>query len=226
MNLKKISLIIPAKNEKLSIKKVLEEIFITHSHYIKEIIIVVDNTDDNTINVAKKYKCKIIIQNKSGYGSAIIQGFKCAKTKYACIFNADYSFDPAYLKKMIKLTNKYDFIFGSRYLFAKPSNDDDIVTFVGNLVFSFITKFLLKINLSDILYTYVLCDVNKFNKFKFRNNDFRFCIELPYIVNNKKFKYTEIYMNERKRYLGKKNVNVFKDGFLILLEIIKCIFKI
>ena len=35
----------------------------------------------------KKFNCKIIIQKKRGYGSAIIEGFENAKSKYGCIFN-------------------------------------------------------------------------------------------------------------------------------------------
>jgi hypothetical protein len=84
----------------------------------------------------------------------------------------------------------------------------------------------LKIKLTDVLFTYVLCNVKIFRNLKLRNNDFRLCIELPLKVQRQKYLYTEIPTNERKRLSGKKKVNELKDGFLILLEIFNNFFKI
>jgi len=221
--MKKITLVIPAKNEILSLRQVLNEV--KNFEFISQIIVIVDSQNDNSIGIAKEFGCTIIIQNKKGYGSAIIEGFKNAKTDFACIFNADYSFDPSYLEEMVFKSNTYDFIFGSRYGNKGSSEDDDIITLIGNYIFTFMSKYILKINLSDILYTFVLCNVAKFNSIEFKKKDFRFCIELPHQVNLNNFTYTEIYMNERRRYAGNKNVNVLKDGFLILLEIIYSFFK-
>lgn len=221
----KISLIIPAKNEGRCISKVLQEVFTKYSNLIDEVIIIVDSKKDNTIKIAQKYNCKISVQTKSGYGNAIIEGFKQSKAKYGCIFNSDYSFDPIYLAQMIKLSKKYEFIFGSRYKKNGSSDDDTFLTLVGNTIFTFLTKIFLRINLSDVLYTYVLCNVKKFNKLKVQSRDFRFCIELPFLVNLNKYKYCDIAMHERARISGKKKVNEFKDGALILLKIIQCLIK-
>jgi glycosyltransferase involved in cell wall biosynthesis len=111
-----ISLIVPAKNEKESLEKTIREAL--NYKFINEIIIVVDSHQDNSVSIAKKInsnKIKIITQKKNGYGSAIIEGINHAKNKYACIFNADYSFNPKSLKEMIDKNNKYQFVFGSRY---------------------------------------------------------------------------------------------------------------
>jgi len=64
-----------------------------------------------------------------------------------------------------------------------------------------------------------------FNSIKFKNSDFRLCVELPYNVSKKSFRYTEISMFERRRLAGEKKVNEFKDGFLISMEIIRCFFS-
>jgi hypothetical protein len=70
-----------------------------------------------------------------------------------------------------------------------------------------------------------MCDVQIFRTLKFNSRDFRFCIELPFLVEKNKYSYSEIPMKERKRFGGKKKVNEFKDGSLILIEIIKSIFS-
>ena len=214
-----ISLIIPAKNEVESLGAVLKEI--KNINFVDEVIVVVDNKDDNSIPVIKKFKCKLIIQSKKGYGSAIIEGFKNSNNKFGCIFNADHSFDPKYLYDLANASKKYDFIFGSRYKGIGGSDDDDIITFTGNKIFSFITRFFLRINLTDILFTYVLCNVKKFNSLNLTNDDFKLCVELPTKIKKKKYSYIDLPMFERKRYDGKKKVNVLKDGALISYEILK-----
>ena len=221
--MKNISLIIPAKNELESLGKTIREIL--SYKFVNEIIIVVDSKKDNSINAVKKYNVKIVIQKQKGYGSAIIEGFNYASNEYGCIFNADFSFNPQYLKLMINKTNKYQFIFGSRYIKNGSSDDDTIITFIGNKIFTFIAKLFLKIKLSDVLFTYVLCNVKNFKKLQLKESDFRLCIELPLKVENNHFKYTEIAVRERKRFSGKKKVNELKDGFLILVKIIVSLFN-
>tara|TARA_B100001250_G_C19762632_1_gene773208 strand:- start:71 stop:760 length:690 start_codon:yes stop_codon:yes gene_type:complete len=221
--MKSISLIIPAKNESLSLGKVLDEI--KNYKIIDEIIVVVDNENDDSIKIAKNYNCKILIQKNNGYGSAIIEGFRNAKNEYGCIFNADYSFNPKYLSEMINKTPLNFFVFGSRYVKEGFSEDDDFITLIGNKCFSFFSKYFLKIKVSDILFTYILCDVDKFNKLNLKSHDFRLCIELPFKISKNFDNYCELPMIERARFAGKKNVNVLKDGFLILLEVVKSYFQ-
>ena len=215
----KISLIIPCKNEVESLGAVLNEV--KNNEHVDEIIVVVDSEDDNSIPIINNFDCELIIQKRKGYGSAIIEGFKKAKNKFGCIYNADYSFDPKYLRDLVNLSKQNDFVFGSRYGGKGGSDDDDIITFTGNRIFTFITKYILGIKLSDILFTYVLCNVEKFNKLNLKSIDFKLCIELPTKVKKNNYTYIDLEMYERKRYDGFKKVKVIKDGFLISYEIIK-----
>ena len=222
--MRKISLIVPSKNEKESLSSVLEELK-GYTNVVGEIIIVVDDIKDNSIQVAKSFDCKIIVQKNKGFGAAIKEGFNNAKYEFGCIFNADYSMDPKYLDELALVSENTDFVFGSRYTNDNESgsNDDDIITYIGNRVFSFMTNRVLGIKLNDILYTYVMCNVRKFNQLDLKKHDFTLCIELPVKIKKNKFSYNELSMKERKRFGGKKKVRVFKDGFLILLEILKSV---
>ena len=130
------------------------------------------------------------------------------------------------LEKFIELSRKYDFIFATRYQKDSGSDDDDWVTFMGNKIFSFVSKIFLRIKLSDILYTYVLCNVEKFNSLHLKRKDFRFCIELPFKISQSKYTYSEFSSYEKKRYGGKKKVNALEDGFIILSEVIYSMLKI
>ena len=149
-----LTLVIPAKNEKESLPKVLEEL---KSLNLK-ILVVLEKEDEETIKSAKDYNCKILYQNGKGYGDALIFGINSVQTELFCIFNADGSFDPKELKKMTEQMNsdRADFVFGTRYEKNCGSDDDTIITLIGNFIFTKIGNLFFGLNITDILYTYVI----------------------------------------------------------------------
>ena len=219
--MQKINLIIPSKEKIEHLYKIISPLL--RRKEINKIILVLN--EKNKKKFIKNKKLKIIVQKKSGYGSAIKEGFKISKSKFSCIFNADGSFNANDLPSMIKLTKQNDFIYASRYMKGAGSEDDTMITLIGNFVFSLMGRVLLNVKLTDILYTFVLCNTKKFNKLNIVSYDFRFCIELPYKVSQNKFTYTELKSKEFKRKFGEKNVNELVDGFLILIEVLRCFLK-
>ena len=194
--MKELTLIIPAKDEAECLPRVLDEL--------------------------KNFDCKIITQKAGGFGGALIQGIKEVETNFLCIFNADGSFDPQYLKNMYnELLNNCDFVFNSRYENSGGSDDDTFLTLVGNRIFTFICNLLFRLNISDVLFTYVMGKTLAFKSLDLKRKDFRFCIELPVLAKFKKYKFISKPSYERSRLTGRKKVNELKDGFLILL----CIFQ-
>ena len=177
-----LTLVIPAKNEKESLPNVLDEL----KKYNLNIIIVLEKEDLDTINSIKEYNCKILYQINRGYGDALLQGIRNVKTNFFCIFNADGSFNPIELKNMYDhaIKENADFIFGSRYMNGALSEDDTIVTFIGNKIFTFIGKIFFSLPISDILYTFVLGNTQKANALQLKEKSFSFCVELPILAKN------------------------------------------
>ena len=220
--MKELTLIIPAKNEAESLPIVLDEL----KKYNYKINIVLHITDIDTIQVIEKYDVNIIYQKNLGFGDALIHGIKQCKTKYFCIFNADGSFNPSEINQMLKTlqSKKLDFIFASRYQSNSGSEDDTIVTLIGNYIFTYIGKIFFKLNISDILYTFIIGRTEQANILNLKQKDFSFCVELPIKAKKMKMQLGSIDSYERKRIAGKKKVNAFKDGFLILKHMIKLYF--
>ena len=216
-----LTLIIPAKNESESLPIVLESL----KNISCNVIVSLPKDDLSTINSIKNYNVQIIKQEENGYGSALVEGIKNCKTKYFCIFNADGSFDSNDLYKMYDLVKSYDFIFASRYLKNGGSEDDTIITLVGNKIFSLMCKILFSLKINDVLYTYVMGVTEHFNNLNISSKDFRFCVEVPIKIQRNKYSYSSLQSYEKKRIAGIKKVNNFKDGFLILCEIIKLFFS-
>ena len=173
----------------------------------------------DTINVISGLNCEILLQEEEGFGNAI-QGLMSVKTEYACILNADGSFDTKYLNQMVeKLDTQADFIFSTRYKKPGGSDDDTLITMLGNYFFTNLSRLLFSLEITDVLYTYVMGKTNKFQDLNLKNDDFTFCIELPVKVKRKNFKMYDFPSYERSRISGKKRLMNLKM-VLILISIL------
>ena len=219
-----LTLVIPAKNEKESLPSVLQEL----KSFNLKVLIVLEESDKDTINSISNYDCKLVFQKNKGYGDALIMGINEVTTKYFCIFNADGSFNPNELKVMYKnlTSNKIDFIFASRYEKNCSSEDDTLVTYIGNFIFTKIGNIFFNLKITDILYTFVIGKVEIFKKLNIENKDFSFCVELPIKACKSGYTLATSKSNERARIGGRKKVNAFKDGLLILISMFKLFFKV
>ena len=83
--------------------------------YDYKILIVLQSEDKETLNSISKFKNIKILEQKSSYGNALIEGINNIDTEFL-YYNADGSMDPKYLGQMLNECKKYDFVFASRYL--------------------------------------------------------------------------------------------------------------
>ena len=216
----KLTLVIPAKNESESLPTVLKELEILKINTL----VVIPVEDKTTKESIQNFDCKIIEEkNGKGYGNALRTGINQVKTDFFCIFNADGSFDPKDLNKMYQILDKnnVDFVFCSRYEKNAGSDDDTFLTYLGNKIFTFLCNIFFKLKITDVLYTYVMGKTEKYKSLNLESNDFTFCVELPIKAKFNNFRLSSLASYERSRLAGIKKVNEFKDGFLILISILR-----
>ncbi len=217
-----LTLIIPAKNESESLPLVIDTLKNLPCH----IKVSLKKDDISTIESIKDKNIEIYYQSGKGYGNSLREAIIDCKTKYFCIFNADGSFEQKDLVKLYSLIQDNDFVYTTRYENNGGSEDDTLITYVGNKFFSKLGNILFSLRISDILYTYLIGRTSSFNLLDIKSNDFRFCVELPIKMQSLNIKYECLPSYEKKRIAGKKKVNAFIDGFLILLEMIKLFINI
>ncbi len=217
-----LTLIIPAKNESESLPLVIDTLKNLPCH----IKVSLKKDDISTIESIKDKNIEIFYQSGKGYGNSLREAIIDCKTKYFCIFNADGSFEQKDLVKLYSLILDNDFVYTTRYENNGGSEDDTLITYVGNKFFSKLGNILFSLRISDILYTYLIGRTSSFNLLDIKSNDFRFCVELPIKMQSLNMKYECLPSYEKKRIAGKKKVNAFIDGFLILLEMIKLFINI
>ena len=198
--MRQLTLIIPAKNEPESLPSVLSEL----EKFDCNKTVVIDPSDIGTIKSIENFTCNIVKQKDTGYGNALIEGIESVETKYFCIFNADGSFDPKDLEKMIeRLELGDDFVFASRYMKNSGSDDDTLVTLFGNFLFTFFGNFLYNLKISDILYTYICGKTDLAKKLGLKNKSFGICIEIPILV------LANIFGEKQKKKAKHKAVTLF-----------------
>jgi len=107
-----VSLVIPAKNEALSIGKVIEKAL----PYCDEIVVVDGHSTDRTAQIAQAYGIRVVKDNKKGKGDAIRVGAAVARFPIVVFMDADGSHDPADIPRLVEPIEqgKADLVIGSR----------------------------------------------------------------------------------------------------------------
>ena len=110
--------ILPCLNEEKTLPFCIQEI----ANYIKthqlnaEILVSDNNSEDNSIEVAKSYGARVSVCKERGYGNALIHGTKNAYGKYCVMGDCDGSYDFSNLDEFIqKVREGYDLVVGNRF---------------------------------------------------------------------------------------------------------------
>ncbi len=96
----RVSIIIPVYNSSKTLKKCLRSIYGYNKKNGYEVIVVDDGSNDNSLDIAKKFKCRIFKQKHAGQSTARNLGAK--KAKYGILFfvDSDVILKPNALKEM------------------------------------------------------------------------------------------------------------------------------
>lgn len=124
MNNIKASVILPTYDEAGHIIRLVEAIReeLAQNRINHEIIIIDDNSPDQTGLLAQKYFAKtanvrvIIRKNERGLSSAIKKGIESAVGETIVVMDTDFNHEPKLIPKLIEKCFKYDFVIGSRYI--------------------------------------------------------------------------------------------------------------
>lgn len=153
--MKKLSIIIPAYNEKNTIEEIIRRIKAVDLKGLeKEIIVVDDGSKDGTRDILKTIPgIRYIFHEKNlGKGGAVKTGFQNATGDILIIQDADLEYDPQDYGKMLKsiLGGQADVVYGSRFLTSEPKRVMFIWHLLGNLFLTFLSDLLTGLTLTDM----------------------------------------------------------------------------
>lgn len=214
----KITVQIPTLNEGESLADTLEQI---PREIVDEILIIDGHSTDNTLEIAKSFGCRVLVQPGRGYGDAMRFGFQNAMGDVIISMDADGSPNPQDIPRLVdKLQEGYDLVLASRYMLGAKSEDDTPIRLIGNKFFTFLTNFLYGLDISDALYFFAAMRKEKVSGLNLKSKDFALCIEVPVKVHRAGFKIGEVPCVERRRFASVSRVNAALDGIKILWQML------
>lgn len=225
----KLSIIIPAYNEKNNILDVISKVKNAPLENVeKEIIVVDDASKDGTINILKKINdisIKMLFHHENqGKGGAIRTGLKHATGEIILIQDADLEYNPAEYKKLLNpiLKGKAKVVYGSR-LDAIKKNLKNMykLHYFGNRFLTFITNILYGANITDMETGYKVFSKEVLKKINLRAKRFDFEPEITakILKNGYQIKEVQISFAGRKFSEGKKIT--WRDGIKALYYLVK-----
>ena len=147
-----ISIVMPSMNEEKTIGICIDKAMAVFKDYdVEGEIIVVDNSSDNTADIARS-KGAIVIDSVKGYGNSYLTGFSHASGDYIAMADADNTYDFLEFPKLLNLLmeNEADFVMGSRLRGTiKKGAMPFLHRYIGNPLLTKILNFSFKTNISD-----------------------------------------------------------------------------
>lgn len=146
--MKKISIILPVFNEEENLASTLDHSFqlITKYKSIQfEIIAINDGSTDKSLEILRKYKIKIINHTqKQGYGASLKDGIKNSKYDNLIILDADGSYPPFELYRILQYRGPAPLRIGTR------KNYYSLIRHVVNKMLAFLASLLFRRWISDL----------------------------------------------------------------------------
>ncbi len=110
---KRVSVVIPTYNEALSIREVIDGFFATG--LVDEVIAVDNNALGDTAEQIRLTKATYVKEAEhQGYGHAIMRGLKEATGDLIAVTEADGTFLPKDIEKLLSYSDEFDVVFGTR----------------------------------------------------------------------------------------------------------------
>ena len=109
-----VAVIIPTYREKATVRAVVESF--QQLGIVDEIVVVNNNAEPGTSDEVARTTAREVLEADQGYGAAIRRGIAETSADLVCICEADGTFDPADLLKLLPYSDDFEFVYGSRTL--------------------------------------------------------------------------------------------------------------
>lgn len=226
-NMKDIKVIIPAYNEADSIAKVIQEI----PKIVSEIVVVNNNSTDNTAINASAAGATVLTEERMGYGYACLKGInylsKQSKTPDIIVFmDGDYSDYPEELHKVVKpiLENDIDLVIGSRVKELREEGSMTPQQVFGNALATNLMKWFFGANFTD-LGPFRAIKYQTLMALEMEDKTYGWTVEMQLKTIKRKFTYTEVPVHYKKRIGISKVSGTLKGTIFAGVKILSWIFK-
>ena len=222
-----IKVIIPAFNEADSIAKVINEL----PPILSEIIVVSNNSTDNTEEIARNAGATVLSEPRMGYGYACLKGLdyiaKQSKKPQIIVFiDGDYSDYPEELTKLVApiIEIDMDLVIGARARDLRESGSMTPQQVFGNWLATFLMRIIFGSRFTD-LGPFRAIKYSKLLELDMEDKTYGWTVEMQLKALRHKLKYTEIPVRYKKRIGVSKVSGTVKGSIFAGIKILGWIFK-
>lgn len=224
-----VSVVIPTMNEARNIPVVLRAL----PHYIDEVVLVDANSVDGTVEAALAVRpdTKVVRQTRKGKGNALAAGFEAATGDYVVMIDADGSMDPVEIDAFVaELDNGADYVKGSRFVAGGGSDDISPLRRTGNWGLNTLTNLLFLTSYTDLCYGYNAFRKSAIPAFGLApahtpRSTWGDGFEVETLINIRVARadmvIAEVPSFEYDRLHGESNLRTFRDGWRVLITIMR-----
>ena len=224
---KRIKVIIPAYNEEKSIVKVIQDI----PSIVDEIIIVDNNSSDQTAKNAQQAGAKVLTEIKKGYGNACLKGISYVKsqthqTDIIVFLDGDFSDYPEELTKLIApiINDNIDFVIGARVSEFREKGSMTRPQIFGNWLATTLMSLLFNSKFTDLgPFRAIKC--HKLLALKMEDKTYGWTVEMQLKALKNNYSYLEIPVKYRNRIGVSKVSGTIKGAIFAGVNILYWIFK-
>ena len=222
-----IKVIIPAYNEEKSIIKVIQDI----PSIVNEIIIVDNNSSDQTAKNAQEAGAKVLTEIKKGYGNACLKGISYVKsqthkTDIIVFLDGDFSDYPEELTKLIApiINDNIDFVIGARVSKFREKGSMTRPQIFGNWLATTLMSILFNSKFTD-LGPFRAIKYHKLLALKMEDKTYGWTVEMQLKALKNNYSYIEIPVKYRNRIGVSKVSGTIKGAIFAGVNILYWIFK-
>ena len=226
-----VKVIIPAYNEARSIAKVIKAL----PSMVSEIVVINNNSSDETAKIAQDAGATVLTENKRGYGRACKKGINYIKaqkteTNIIVFLDGDYSDYPEELTKIIApiIDEDIDFVVGSRIKTLREKGAMQVQQIFGNWLATWLMKLFFNSKFTD-LGPFRAIKFRTLLHLKMKDPTYGWTIEMQLKILKQNYSYKDIPVKYRNRIGVSKVSGTLKGsifaGVKILTWILKYSFK-
>lgn len=222
-----IKVIIPAFNEGDSIGKVISEI----PSMVDEVIVVSNNSTDDTEVNAEKAGATVLKEARKGYGFACLKGMDYiansdSKPDIIVYLDGDYSDYPEELTKLVQpiLEHDIDFVIGARVKEWRESGSMTKPQIFGNWLATGLMKLFFRAKFTD-LGPFRAIKYSKLLELKMEDKTYGWTVEMQLKALKQKLTYLEIPVKYKRRIGVSKVSGTVKGSVMAGIKILFWIFK-
>src|SRR5680860_1104607 len=222
-----IKVIIPAFNEEASIGKVISEI----PDLVSEIIVVSNNSSDQTEVVAKTAGATVLREPQKGYGYACLKGLEYIasqeiKPDIVVFLDGDYSDFPQELNQIIEpiIKSNIDLVIGSRVKRWREKGSMTFPQVFGNWLATSLMRFFFNAKFTD-LGPFRAIKYEKLLALKMQDKTYGWTVEMQLKAVKQKLIYIEVPVHYKNRLGTSKVSGTVKGAIFAGVKILGWIFK-